>query len=163
MHTPEILLNPYEDPVYARAIVDVLDSYASDPMGGGVPLPVHSRETLVGELRRRDWVVTLLALIDDQPVGLLIAMEGFSTFKAQPLINIHDVAVVPTHRGQGIGQALFAEIEKVARERGCCKITLEVLTGNERAKRLYQHLGFRPYELDPNHGHAQFWEKPLQH
>ena len=163
MKSLEILQNPYDNPSHARGIVDVLNSYASDPMGGGVPLANGVRKSLVAELKARPWAVTLLALLDGEPAGLLIAMEGFSTFKAQALMNIHDVAVVPTCRGKGIGQALFREIERVARNRDCCKLTLEVLSGNQRAMRLYEHLGFRAYVLDPEHGRAEFWEKPLQH
>ena len=157
-----ILINPYNDLGHAQGIVRVLDSYASDPMGGGQPLGSFTRQNLIAELRRRPWVVSLLALVNEEPVGLLIAMEGFSTFKARPLMNIHDVAVLPAHRGAGIGSALFTEIERVARQRGCCKLTLEVLEGNERAKKLYANLGFSPYVLDPKVGAAQFWEKPLE-
>jgi ribosomal protein S18 acetylase RimI-like enzyme len=163
MSSLRILINPYADVFHARAIVEILDSYASDPMGGGEPLGPRTRQNLITELRRRPWVVTLLALQDDQPVGLLIALEGFSTFSAKPLLNIHDVAVLPKYRGKGIGTELFAEAERVARKRNCCKLTLEVLEGNKRARALYEALGYRPYVLDPATGAAQFWEKPLQH
>ena len=161
MASIRILINPYNDQTHAQSIIRVLDSYASDPMGGGKPLGVFTRQNLIAELRRRPWVVSLLALRDEEAVGLLIAMEGFSTFSARPLMNIHDVAVMPEHRGTGVGTALFAEIERVARQRGCCKLTLEVLEGNERAKKLDSSLGFSPYVLDPQVGAAQFWEKPM--
>ena len=157
-----ILINPYDDVWHARAIFDLLNSYAQDPMGGREALPESTRRDLVPELRRRPWVVTLLALSGDRPVGLMIAMEGFSTFAAKPLMNIHDVAVLPGFRGKGIGSSLFREIEAMATKRGCCKLTLEVLENNDRAKGLYGRLGFQPYILDPEHGAAQFWEKPIQ-
>jgi ribosomal protein S18 acetylase RimI-like enzyme len=157
-----ILINPYADVSHARAIFEMLDSYARDPMGGGKALGPGVRRDLVPELRRRPWIVTLLALEGETPVGLLIAMEGFSTFAARPLLNIHDVAVHPDHRGRGVGTALFQEAEKIALKRGCCKLTLEVLSGNEGAKRLYQRLGFKPYVLDPETGVAQFWDKAIQ-
>lgn len=156
-----ILINPYGEVGHARAIVDLLEGYSLDPMGTGQPLSPGTRRDLVPELRRRPWAVTLLGILDDLPAGLLIAMEGFSTFAAKPLLNLHDVAVHPDFRGRGIGSALFMEAEAVARKRGCCKLTLEVLEGNEGAKRLYHRLGFRPYSLDTATGVAQFWEKPL--
>lgn len=158
----QILNNPYDEPVHAEAVFKVLDSYASDVMGGSKSLGAYTRDNLVKELKRRDWVVTFLALLEDEPVGLLIAMEGFSTFAALPLMNIHDVAVVPGHRGKGIGKALFDAVEAEAKARDCCKLTLEVLSGNTVAMGLYDKLGFRPYELDPEAGTAQFWEKSLQ-
>lgn len=161
MSSIRILINPYNDQAHARAIVSLLDSYAQDPMGGGKALGPFTRQNLIAELRGRPWVISLLALQAGKPVGLMIAMEGFSTFAARPLMNIHDVAVLPEHRGQGIGKALFAEIERVSRQRSCCKLTLEVLEGNEGAKGLYQKLGFNPYLLNPEIGAAQFWEKSL--
>lgn len=154
-----ILKNPYES--HAGEIVEVLDSYASDPMGGSRPLGAFTRQTLISELSSRDWAVTFLALLEGEAAGLMIAMEGFSTFSCRPLMNVHDVAVVPRHRGKGIGKALFAAVEEESFRRGCCKITLEVLSGNERAIKVYKGLGFQPYVLDPALGAAQFWEKPL--
>ena len=87
--------------------------------------------------------------------------EGFSTFAAKPLVNIHDLAVSQNFRGMGISQLLLNKVEEVAREKGCCKVTLEVLSGNQTAINSYQKFGFRQYELDPEKGQAQFWEKKL--
>ena len=156
-----VLINPYGELKHARAIFGILDSYARDTNGGGKALPDRTRTHLVPELRKRPWMVTFLALLGEEPAGLLIAVEGFSTFAARPLMNIHDVAVLPEHRGKGIGGALFAEVEALARKKGCCKLTLEVLNGNEGAKSLYSRLGYKPYVLDPELGAAEFWEKSI--
>ena len=91
----------------------------------------------------------------------LLRTHGFSTFIAKPLINVHDMTVLSDHRGQGIGKALLGAVEAEARRRGACKITLEVLSGNERAKALYVAHGYRDYQLDPQSGHALFWQKRL--
>ena len=71
------------------------------------------------------------------------------------------MAVLPGIRGQGIGQALLSAAETHARERGCCKLTLEVLTGNRPALRSYERFGFAPYALDPAAGQASFMQKWL--
>ena len=96
----------------------------------------------------------------DKAVGLANCFMGYSTFAAAALVNIHDFAVLPGHRGAGIGKALMAAIEAEALKRGACKITLEVLSGNP-ARRLYQREGFGDYQLDPTTGHALFWQKRL--
>jgi len=44
---------------------------------------------------------------------------------------------------------------------GCCKLTLEVLSGNVGAQKAYRAAGYAPYELDPQMGSAQFWQKRL--
>jgi ribosomal protein S18 acetylase RimI-like enzyme len=54
---------------------------------------------------------------------------------------------------------MMAIVEKVAKERGACKLTLEVLSNNAAAKGSYAKFGFKNYELDPAQGHAEFWER----
>jgi ribosomal protein S18 acetylase RimI-like enzyme len=51
--------------------------------------------------------------------------------------------------------------EAEARRRGCCKLTLEVLSENHAAKASYRAFGFDDYTLDPTTGHALFWQKEL--
>ncbi|MEX5689713.1 GNAT family N-acetyltransferase, partial [Pseudomonas silesiensis] len=52
-------------------------------------------------------------------------------------------------------------VEEIARQRGCCKLTLEVLEGNEVAQGAYRKLGFDNYQLSPETGRAMFWQKAL--
>ena len=96
------------------------------------------------------------------PVGLVNAIEGFSSFACRPLVNVHDVVVAPSHRRRGIAARMFEQVEVLARERGACKLTLEVLQGNTPARNVYQRLGFTDYQLDPAMGHAQFLHKWLE-
>lgn len=151
----------YRNPVHAKALIALLDHYARDPAGGGQPLTVHVRTHLVDALAARPFIFSVLAFDDDQPVGLINAIEGFSTFACKPLVNIHDVIVRSSHRGRGIAIGMFAEIETLARERGACKLTLEVLSGNTGARELYEKLGFDDYRLDPALGEARFMQKWL--
>jgi ribosomal protein S18 acetylase RimI-like enzyme len=68
---------------------------------------------------------------------------NFSTFKAKPFINIHDVVIDKQHRGKGFGKNLLNKIESIAIERNYCKITLEVREDNYTAQSLYYDLGFK--------------------
>jgi GNAT superfamily N-acetyltransferase len=151
----------YDDPSHAAALVDLLDHYARDPAGGGEPLSDFARGNLVASLAARPFVFSVLAFEGDTPVGLINAIEGFSTFACKPLVNVHDVVVAAGHRGRGIAAQMFAAVEGIARERGACKLTLEVLDGNAAARALYQRLGFAAYQLDPAMGNAQFLHKWL--
>lgn len=161
MNTLCIVEADYHDPRHARAIVDVLDAYARDPAGGGEGLSAAVKQRLVGELARRPQAFSVLAFDGDEPVGLVNAIEGFSTFKCRPLVNVHDVAVLPSHRGQRIAERMLEVVETLARARGACKLTLEVLEGNLPAVRLYQRIGFEGYQLDPAMGYARFMQKWL--
>jgi GNAT superfamily N-acetyltransferase len=151
----------FTDPADAEALVGMLDIYARDPMGGGKPLTPATRKNLAAELARRPYAVSFLAFDDGVPAGVLNAFEGFSTFACRPLLNVHDIAVHPDHRGKGLGRLLLEAAEAEARRRGCCKLTLEVLSGNTRARSVYEAAGFHAYELDPEKGHALFLEKTL--
>lgn len=148
-------------PEHGQAVVALLNAYAQDEMGGGQPLPAHVQENLVAELRRRPQAHVLLAWSGEDAVGMAICMEGFSTFACQPLMNLHDLVVLPAHRGRGISGRLLQAVEALALERGCCKLTLEVLSGNLSAQAAYRKAGFAAYVLDPSKGTAQFWQKRL--
>ena len=151
----------YADPVHAAALVDLLDAYARDPAGGGAALSGFARAHLVDQLAARPFIFSVLAFDGATAVGLINAIEGFSTFACRPLVNVHDVVVLPGHRGHGIAAQMFAAVEAIALERGACKLTLEVLEGNAAARALYQRLGFTAYQLDPAMGHAKFLHKWL--
>ncbi len=146
---------------HANAIVALLNAYALDIMGGGVALSPFAQANLVTELQKRDTAHVILAFVDDQPAGLVICIEGFSTFACQPLLNIHDVTVLPPFRGQGIARRMLAKAEEIALQRGCCKLTMEVLEGNAVARALYASCGYAAYALDPQMGSAMFWQKKL--
>jgi ribosomal protein S18 acetylase RimI-like enzyme len=151
----------YHHAVHASALVDVLDAYARDPAGGGHPLSEFAKTHLVQELAARPQAFSVLAFDGALPVGLVNCFEGFSTFACRPLVNVHDVVVLASHRGRRVGEKMLAEVEAIARERGACKLTLEVLQGNAPAFKLYGRVGFAGYQLDPALGSAQFLQKWL--
>ncbi len=159
-----IVLADYADAVHMAAVLGLLDAYACDPAGGGEGLSDYAKTHLPEALRQRTTLFSVLAFdarAQMLPVGLVNCVEGFSTFACQPLVNVHDVVVLASHRGQGIGERMLAQVEVIARARGACKLTLEVLSGNNPAVALYQRIGFENYQLDPAMGHAKFMQKWL--
>ncbi len=157
----EILLANYRDPDHAQALVNLLDAYARDPAGGGTPLTAEVMEQLPRALEARPQAFSILAYDGEQPVGLINCIEGFSTFACRPLVNVHDVVVLASHRGRRIAQRMLARVEEEARRRGACKLTLEVLSGNPSALKAYEREGFANYQLDPAFGSAMFLQKKL--
>lgn len=157
----QVVRADYANPVHAQALVDLLDAYARDPMGGAHPLSDFAKANLVQALAARPQAYSVLAFEGEQAIGLVNCIEGFSTFACRPLVNVHDVAVLASHRGRKVAEQMLALAESIAVERGACKLTLEVLSGNTGACRLYQRLGFANYQLDPAMGHAQFMQKWL--
>lgn len=130
------------DPRHAAGVVTIVNSYAAEPIGGGRALAPDVRERLIPALRDHPTALVLLALADEEPVGVAVCFFGFSTFNARPLLNIHDLAVLPQYRGMGAGRALLQAAEAHARREGCCKLTLEVQEDNTRARAIYRRFGF---------------------
>ncbi|MED5493045.1 MAG: GNAT family N-acetyltransferase [Pseudomonadota bacterium] len=157
----EVINGDLANPAHAQALVQLLSEYALDPMGGGKALPDEVQQALAQRLAERTDYHFVLARDASGFVGLVNCFEGFSTFKGKPLINIHDVIVSMRARGRGVARLMLQQVEAIARERGCCKLTLEVLEGNQPAQNSYRAVGFKGYELDPVMGRAMFWEKPL--
>jgi GNAT superfamily N-acetyltransferase len=144
------------NPAHQAAIVELLDLYARDPMGGEQPLADEVKAALPERLAALPNCRAFLAWEGELAVGVCIAFLGFSTFQARPLLNLHDVAVRPGHRGGGIGKQLLAAAEAEARRLGCCKLRLEVHSDNLPAQRCYAACGFvagTPVQ--------EFWTKPL--
>ena len=158
---PTVTALDLADPVQTGAFLELLEHYARDPMGGGAGLAPDVKRRLIGELQGVAHFHGALAWRNSEALGLINCFVGFSTFAARPLLNIHDIVVRDGQRGGGIGQALLAWAENRARELGCCKLTLEVLSNNQRALAAYQRAGFAPYVLDPAAGQALFLQKGL--
>jgi len=143
----------------ADGIVAVLDSYAMDPIGGGEALAPEVRERVVPALRDHPTSLVLLAFVDDEPVGVAVCFFGLSTFRARPLLNIHDLAVLPEFRGKGVGRGLLRAAEEHARREGCCRLTLEVRDDNA-ARALYRRVGFED-SMPGSSVPTRFLVKPL--
>jgi len=159
--TTEVIVADYSNPQHADDLVTMLNNYANDPMGGGEPLPENARQNLATELNKIPHAFSILCYVDGNPAGFANCFEAFSTFACQPIVNIHDLAVNPGFRGHQVSQKLLQKVETIAAERNCCKVTLEVLEGNDIAKKAYSKYGFKPYQLDSDNGNAMFWQKTI--
>ena len=140
----------------ARALVEIIDGYAREPGGQSAPLSAQARAALAPGLHAHPAAFALLAWRDGAAVGAAVCVWGFSTFTGCPSLNVHDLAVRPEHRGQGVGRLLLEEVERRARARGSSKLTLEVHSSNEQAIHLYRRFGFGPWDA-----RTLFVTKPL--
>ena len=127
----------------AAALILCLNAYLADPMGGGQPpMGEEAAACVIAGLMKLPTSLVFVACFGAISVGVAVCFEGFSTFSAMPLINIHDLVVVPRARHRGVGGALLKAIEKHAQTSGCCKMTLEVRADNLAAQLLYARFGF---------------------
>ncbi len=139
----------------------LLTNYAENLPGFARQLGDDVMNRLIPGLKSFPTTLILLAEVEGTYAGMLISFQGFSTFNAERLINIHDIMVLPEFRNRGVGTALLNGIEKAARQEGFCKLTLEVQEHNTAAARLYRRFGFEKSVLDENQGKTFFFSKVL--
>lgn len=113
-------------------------------------------------LETDDWdsdpdVVHLIALEEDTAIG-----TARVRFLSETTAKLERLAVLSTHRGQGIGQRLMEQAEQVATERGKKEM---VLNAQVQALPFYHRLGYGevgdPFD-DAGILH-QFMSKPIRH
>ena len=146
----------FSDIIHRQVFVSLIEAYMADEMGGNEIMTEKVRNSLAETVANHQNARVFLASKDDLFVGVATCFINISTFKAKPYYNIHDIAILPAFRGKGIGKALLTHIIEDARQRGFCKITLEVRYDNHNAQMLYKSMGFE--ETDPA---MYFWVKTL--
>lgn len=68
-----------------------------------------------------------------------------------PELHITNIAVAPEYQRQGIAQSLMAEIERMAKTKGCRFACLEVRVNNTAAVNLYKKIGYRILYIRKNY------------
>ncbi|MEO4053707.1 GNAT family N-acetyltransferase [Solibacillus sp. CAU 1738] len=113
---------------------------------------------------RHSYLNTHVAMQGDQLLGIVVLYDGLSVKaldanlmawlkekKVAATIDVeaHDdeyyidtICVAPTARGLGIGTKLLAYAEQIAREKGYTKLSLNVELEKEKARALYERVGF---------------------
>ena len=150
-----------EDKTHQNAIKNLLNLYAQDLHGYNKSLSETALNELIPGLKRIPTSLIFLAQVEGDFVGMAICFLGFSTFKARPIINIHDFTVKKDSRNNGIGTALIQAVETKARALNCCKLTLEVQEKNFLAMNLYLKTGFENSIENKDEGHVYFLSKYL--
>lgn len=151
----------YENPEHMKVLIELLQMYAQDPMGGNELISQSVIDALPNALQQRPFMHSFLVYENTEAVAFANCIESFSTFSAKGVMNIHDFAVSPSCRGKNVSQFLLQGIQEFALSIGCTKLTLEVLEGNTSAIRAYEKAGFEAYQLNPQMGNAMFWQKKI--
>lgn len=144
------------DEIHCAQLLRLLDAYMQDEMGNGAPMDSELAPKIIDGLKNYAGYLGFFAVVDDNYAALANCNQNFSTFKAQPLINIHDFIVHPDFRGRGVGKFLLDSMAEYGRKHGFCRINLEVRHDNIKAQKLYQKTGYA--ECNPP---MYFWERNL--
>ena len=126
-----------------------------DPAIPGIPPRSTDGWWAIRSRRYRAWLA--------EPNSFLLIAEGDDAAVGYALVTFHDIddshttgdrfaelqslVVIPERRGDGIGTALLHEVYRQVRRRGVQEMVIGVLAANDRARRLYEREGFRPWVL----------------
>jgi GNAT superfamily N-acetyltransferase len=141
---------------HQKAFTYLMNCYRNDPMGGVGEMTLELSEKLLDDLKNHPTYSGFFVVAKNEFIGLANCFTNYSTFKAKPLMNIHDFIVIPEWRGKKAAEFLLSELAKYLKDKGYCRISLEVRHDNQRAQALYKRMGFNDC-----HPPMYFWEKYL--
>ena len=147
-------------PADQAAVLKLLNLYASTLPGRMAPLSAEVNQNLIPALQQQVNCRLFLAEVPQSIVGMALCFVGFSTFKAKPLLNIHDLAVHPDFQARGIGSQLLDSTIAFAKHHNYCAVTLEVQASNA-ARRLYARHGFQVLDGIADEGSTLFGKLEL--
>jgi [ribosomal protein S18]-alanine N-acetyltransferase len=113
-----------------------------------ITLPEHYSDYFFESILRELPEAFIIAEIDDKIIGYIMCKIefGFSNFRKLGFVkkgHVVSVAVLPEHRGKGLGKALMLEGINGVMRRKSDEIYLEVRKSNESAIKMYQKIGFQ--------------------
>lgn len=134
------------EPIDARAILGLLRHVGRDTNyltfgPEGSPYDVNQERQLIRKFQESPTSIFLIIEVDDQIVGVanLITLDQV---KEQHVAEV-GICIIQEYWGYGIGKILVEELIYFARQVDLKVLTLEVVTENTRAIRLYEKFGFK--------------------
>lgn len=134
-----------EDHEFIRKLVPQLLAFGPPPWRDAVQMTAVDQRVIAEALVRNlpDTSVLIAEDGNGRQVGFIHLCEE-EDYYGGACGHVGDVVVAPEARGQGVGKALLSAGEQWARARGYGLLTLNVFLGNEKARALYEGLGFQP-------------------
>lgn len=129
-------LQPNDQPEWRRLWTLYLEYYEST-----VPEEVYTTtfaRLLSGEDNE---FAGLIALLDDQPIGLTHYLFHRHCWKVENVCYLQDLVVDKDLRGTGVGRALIEEVYRKADEANCPSVYWMTQHFNEVGRRLYDRVG----------------------
>ena len=92
----------------------------------------------------------ILAEVDGRTGGFACVRVVPCVLYAEPYAELTELYVEPAFRRRGVGRALLAHAEQLARTRGAAELLIMTGTGNAAAQALYRAAGYDTYAVALN-------------
>ena len=110
----------------------------------------YSASQVLEMLDKKDAPI-FVAVEEDKVLGYgFCVMEQYrehSVMNDRLTLYIDDLCVLEECRGKHIGSAIYQEILRYAKYRGCYNVTLNVWSCNESAMKFYESMGLKPQKV----------------
>lgn len=123
-------ITPFENSTHRSQVIALWEAVFGYESAHNWPDLVINKKTAVGDQ------LFFVAVSGMAVVGTIMA--GYDGHRGW----IYSVAVHPEHRKQGIGSRLVSHAERALTDRGCMKINLQIMAGNESVAAFYASLGY---------------------
>lgn len=125
-----ITITPYSDVAHRSEVVTLWQTvFGYDALHNNPSLVIDKKIEVNDQL-------FFVAITSHLVVGTVMA--GYDGHRGW----IYSVAVSPVRRRQGIGTHLVSHAEHALTNRGCVKINLQIMEGNESVAQFYSKLGY---------------------
>lgn len=119
--------------------LDKLESISFDPWVR------NSRRSLMNSITSSNQVVLIAKTKENHPAGSAVLHFHKNT------IRLYSIAIMPEFRKQGLGNMFVEHIQKLARQKGAIKITLEADETKDALQKWYASFGFEFIKTIPNY------------
>jgi len=123
-------IEPFENPAYRTQVISLWEAVF------GYEAPHNAPELVIDKKRAVSDGLFFVALDQDEVIGTVMA--GYDGHRGW----IYSIAVAAAQRQRGLGSALLVFAEKQLVERGCLKINLQIMEGNEAVEAFYRSNGY---------------------
>lgn len=97
-----------------------------------------------GELIKNGALISYMAYIDDEAVGIMNLFYKYTTFSGRKILYIEDLYVCERYRGGlGIGGKLLEKAKQIAAESDCEQIELKCAVWNKSSAEFYEKMGMQ--------------------
>jgi ribosomal protein S18 acetylase RimI-like enzyme len=122
---------------------------ASEPVGDFLLRGINERKLILRLSIPQDHVVADIPL-DGQVGGFACVRVVPCLLYAEPYAELTELYVEPAFRRRGLGRALIAHAEQLARARGAADLLIMTGVGNAAAQALYRAAGYDTYAVALN-------------
>jgi len=123
-------ITPYNNTAHRAQVISLWEA------AFGYEAPHNAPDLVIDKKRAVDDGLFFVAVDQGEVIGTVMA--GYDGHRGW----IYSIAVAAAQRQRGLGSALLVFAEKQLVERGCLKINLQIMEGNEAVEAFYRSNGY---------------------